>query len=180
MVDGFAVGGRFVPDHDAHTCPSFTALRRPLPGIHSQIPGPRSPPIRNWHLRPPTPWPCCRRHDRGSRSSTSLPLSLALEICRNHLGRDPSHAEISGLRSRFAELLCDAVGGTGKPLQEVSGAAALLHWLRAHPRWQVAIATGGWKVSARFKLGSAGLGGNVQCGGHIGVIQTGGRPIDEH
>jgi phosphoglycolate phosphatase-like HAD superfamily hydrolase len=82
---------------------------------------------------------------------------LALEICQNHLGRDPSHAEISGLRSRFAELLCDAVGDTGQPLREVSGAAALLHWLQAHPRWQVAIATGGWKVSARFKLGAAGL-----------------------
>jgi phosphoglycolate phosphatase-like HAD superfamily hydrolase len=82
---------------------------------------------------------------------------LALEIYQNHLGRDPSHAEISGLRCRFAELLYDAVGGTGQPLREVSGAAALLHWLRAHPRWHVAIATGGWKVSARLKLGAAGL-----------------------
>jgi phosphoglycolate phosphatase-like HAD superfamily hydrolase len=82
---------------------------------------------------------------------------LALEICRNHLGRDSGGAEINRLKSRFAELLCDAVEGRGQPIGEVSGAAALLHWLGAHPRWRVAIATGGWSVSARFKLASAGL-----------------------
>lgn len=82
---------------------------------------------------------------------------LALEICRQHLGRNPGGAEIIGLQSRFAELLCAAVEGAGQPLQEVPGAAALLHLLRAHPRWHVAIATGGWRVSARFKLASAGL-----------------------
>jgi phosphoglycolate phosphatase-like HAD superfamily hydrolase len=82
---------------------------------------------------------------------------LALEICRNHLGRDPGGAEISRLRSRFAELLCDAVEGRGQPIEEVPGAAALLHRLGTHPRWHVAIATGGWSVSARFKLASAGL-----------------------
>lgn len=82
---------------------------------------------------------------------------LALEICRNHLGRDPGGAEISRLRSRFAELLCEAVEGRGQPIGEVPGAAALLHRLGVHPQWPVAIATGGWSVSARFKLASACL-----------------------
>ena len=82
---------------------------------------------------------------------------LALEICRNHLGRDPSDAEISRLQSRFVALLCAAVEGDGKPIREIPGASALLKLLGAHPRWQVAIATGGWNVSARFKLASAGL-----------------------
>jgi phosphoglycolate phosphatase-like HAD superfamily hydrolase len=82
---------------------------------------------------------------------------LALEICRNHLGRDPSGAEINRLQSRFAELLCSAVEGDGKPMREIPGAAALLKLLVAHPRWHVAIATGGWSVSARFKLASAGF-----------------------
>jgi phosphoglycolate phosphatase-like HAD superfamily hydrolase len=82
---------------------------------------------------------------------------LALEICRNHLGRDPGEAEISRLQSRFMQLLCAAVEETGQPVREISGAAALLRRLEAHPGWHVAIATGGWKVSARFKLASAGL-----------------------
>jgi hypothetical protein len=37
---------------------------------------------------------------------------LALEICRNHLGRDPGDTEISRLQSRFLQLLCAAVEGT--------------------------------------------------------------------
>ena len=82
---------------------------------------------------------------------------LALEICRNHLGRDPSGVEISRLQSRFAQLLCAAVEAAGQPIREIAGAAALLHWLGAHARWHVAIATGGWRISARFKLASAGL-----------------------
>jgi len=82
---------------------------------------------------------------------------LALEICRNHLGRDPGGTEISRLQSRFIQLLCASVEGTGQPMREVPGASALLHRLETHPGWRVAIATGGWKVSARFKLASAGL-----------------------
>jgi phosphoglycolate phosphatase-like HAD superfamily hydrolase len=56
-----------------------------------------------------------------------------------------------------SELLCAAVAGAGQPIREIPGAAVLLHSLRADRRWLVAIATGGWSVSARFKLASAGL-----------------------
>jgi beta-phosphoglucomutase-like phosphatase (HAD superfamily) len=82
---------------------------------------------------------------------------LALEICRQHLGRDPDSAEINSLQSRFAELLCAAVEEAGRPIRQIPGAAPFLYWLRAHARWHVAIATGGWAVSALFKLASAGL-----------------------
>jgi phosphoglycolate phosphatase-like HAD superfamily hydrolase len=82
---------------------------------------------------------------------------LTLEICRRQLGRDPCGAEIRRLQARFAQRLCAAVEGTGQPIREIPGAAALLHSLGAHRRWLVAIATGGWSVSARFKLASAGL-----------------------
>jgi phosphoglycolate phosphatase-like HAD superfamily hydrolase len=82
---------------------------------------------------------------------------LTLEICRKHLGRDPGGAEISRLQSRFIQLLCASVEGTRQPMREVPGAAALLHRLKAGPGWRIAIATGGWNVSARFKLASAGL-----------------------
>ena len=82
---------------------------------------------------------------------------LALEICRSHLGRDPSGVEITRLQSRFAHLLSAAVEGVAQPIREIPGAAGLLHGLGAHPLWPVAIATGGWSMSARFKLASAGL-----------------------
>jgi phosphoglycolate phosphatase-like HAD superfamily hydrolase len=82
---------------------------------------------------------------------------LALEICRHHLGRDPGGDELRCLQARFSELLCAAVAEAGQPIREVPGAAALLRRLSACSPWHVAIATGGWKVSARFKLASAGL-----------------------
>jgi phosphoglycolate phosphatase-like HAD superfamily hydrolase len=82
---------------------------------------------------------------------------LALEICRNHLGRDPVEAEINRLQSRFIELLNAAVEGTGQRMREVPGASVLMCRLEANHGWHVAIATGGWKVSARFKLASVGL-----------------------
>jgi phosphoglycolate phosphatase-like HAD superfamily hydrolase len=82
---------------------------------------------------------------------------LALEICRNHLGRDPGDSEIGCLQARFMQLLCAAVEESGHPMREIPGASALLRRLQAHPCWQVAIATGGWNVSARFKLASGRL-----------------------
>jgi phosphoglycolate phosphatase-like HAD superfamily hydrolase len=82
---------------------------------------------------------------------------LALEICRKHLGRDPSAAEISRLQSRFIQLLSATIEGTRQPMRDIPGASALLRGLMGHPRWHVAIATGGWKLSACFKLASAGL-----------------------
>jgi beta-phosphoglucomutase-like phosphatase (HAD superfamily) len=60
---------------------------------------------------------------------------LTLEICRNHLGREPGRAEIRRLQDRFAQLLCAAVEEAGQPIREIPGAAALLHALGAHRRW---------------------------------------------
>src|SRR5262249_21957606 len=43
------------------------------------------------------------------------------------------------------------------PLREVPGARAFLRRLQADARWRLALATGGWAASARFKLAAAGL-----------------------
>jgi phosphoglycolate phosphatase-like HAD superfamily hydrolase len=82
---------------------------------------------------------------------------LALEICRRHLGRDPGGAEVRRLQFQFVRLLRVAVETAGRRIREVPGAAALLCRLSAPADWRVAIATGGWAVSARFKLALAGL-----------------------
>jgi len=81
---------------------------------------------------------------------------LAVEICRQHLDRDPAIAEIGKLQFRFVELLALAVH-SGQPIREVGGAAAALRRLGRSPRWKTAIATGGWREPAQFKLASAEL-----------------------
>src|SRR5262245_51073031 len=68
---------------------------------------------------------------------------LAVEVCRKHLGREPGEADTARLQARFVELLRAAFGPGGRPLREVPGAGAFLRHLRGHPRWRVAIATGG-------------------------------------
>jgi phosphoglycolate phosphatase-like HAD superfamily hydrolase len=82
---------------------------------------------------------------------------LTWEICHRHLGRAPTPAEISCLQARFLELLQAISEPNRQPFGEVPGAGALLRHLNAHSPWHVAIATGGWRVSARFKLARAGL-----------------------
>jgi phosphoglycolate phosphatase-like HAD superfamily hydrolase len=77
---------------------------------------------------------------------------LAREIIRRHLGRGPAEGEIDRVRRRFVDLLA-----AGEPIREVAGASALLRHLGATPGWAVALATGGWEASARFKLDAAGL-----------------------
>jgi hypothetical protein len=61
---------------------------------------------------------------RGEGRTPPAPKGLALEICRNQLGRDPGGAEIGHLQSRFIELLCAAVEATGRPMREIPGASA--------------------------------------------------------
>src|ERR1700722_12288245 len=57
----------------------------------------------------------------------------------------------------FVQALSAAVEGAGQPVREIAGAAALLRLLSTHARWHVAIATVGWRMSARLKLAAAGL-----------------------
>jgi phosphoglycolate phosphatase-like HAD superfamily hydrolase len=91
------------------------------------------------------------------------------------------------LQARFVELLCAAVEGAGQPLREVPGAGAILRRLAAHAGWQVAIATGGWGASARFKLASAGLPVDTfpwanadDALGRVDILRTAIRRAGEH
>ena len=60
------------------------------------------------------------------------------------------------IRAIFVALLRDHVGQHG-PFAEIPGARDFLGMLRESPRHAVAMATGGWRQSAEFKLSSAGF-----------------------
>lgn len=60
------------------------------------------------------------------------------------------------IRSIFVAYLRDHVSAHG-PFAEVAGAQEFLRSLRESPSYAVAMATGGWRQSAEFKLLSAGF-----------------------
>ena len=60
------------------------------------------------------------------------------------------------IRAIFVALLRDHVTAHG-PFAEIPGARDFLHSLRASSSHAVAVATGGWRQSAEFKLSSAGF-----------------------
>jgi phosphoglycolate phosphatase-like HAD superfamily hydrolase len=73
-----------------------------------------------------------------------------------HQGALPSSAELDRFMEQFlAELRAEYLRSPAR-FQPIAGAIGVFEHLRA-AGWQVAIATGGWERSARFKLEVAGL-----------------------
>ncbi len=76
------------------------------------------------------------------------------EWCRDALGRAPADHEVRAVKARFLAQLEDAANADAAAFTPLPGVRA---WLRRRPAGTVAIATGGWEHSARFKLRVAGL-----------------------
>jgi phosphoglycolate phosphatase-like HAD superfamily hydrolase len=74
-----------------------------------------------------------------------------------YFGRAPTAAELERFRTRFILLLEREWRAAPSAFAEVAGAGAALARLRREQRYSVAIATGGWQLSARFKLARAGI-----------------------
>jgi phosphoglycolate phosphatase-like HAD superfamily hydrolase len=74
-----------------------------------------------------------------------------------HFGRAPRSAELERFRTRFMLLLDREWRAVPRAFAEGAGAGAALARLRRERRWALAIATGGWQISARFKLAKAGI-----------------------
>jgi phosphoglycolate phosphatase-like HAD superfamily hydrolase len=72
-------------------------------------------------------------------------------------GREPESAEISKVVERFVELLSRHHDLDSALFAEVPGASAFLTKLHENAEWSIALATGGWKRSAEFKIRAAGL-----------------------
>jgi phosphoglycolate phosphatase-like HAD superfamily hydrolase len=72
-------------------------------------------------------------------------------------GREPESIEISKVVERFVELLTRHRESDSALFAEIPGASAFLTELQQNPDWGIALATGGWKRSAQFKIDAASL-----------------------
>src|SRR5262245_28084729 len=79
------------------------------------------------------------------------------ELFRTRCGRAATHAECVAFQSRFVALLSEVALTSPHFFRPVTGAGDLLLKLTDHSDYVVSLATGGWKVSAYFKLNQARL-----------------------
>ena len=82
---------------------------------------------------------------------------IADEIFAGSFGRSLEAGEHQRLIARFLFLLSTRKSDNPALFGEVPGAGETLSRLRREPDWKIAIATGCWLESARFKLESAGV-----------------------
>lgn len=98
--------------------------------------------------------------DAGGLDWTGAPhvtdSTIARWMSEHHRGRAATSAELDGLVRRFLALLEEQLARSPARFAPIAGAVGLLPSLRA-AGWDVALATGGWGRSARFKLTAAGI-----------------------
>jgi phosphoglycolate phosphatase-like HAD superfamily hydrolase len=82
---------------------------------------------------------------------------ITAQIIHERQGREPSAGELDRLQSAFRVRLAEAASRDGA-YAPLPGAAGLLAALRARADWAMALATGGWREAALFKIGRSGLG----------------------
>jgi phosphoglycolate phosphatase-like HAD superfamily hydrolase len=69
-----------------------------------------------------------------------------------HFGRGPTARELDGFKERFLHLLEREWREAPRDFAEVAGAGAALARIKRERSFAPAVATGGWRVSALFKL----------------------------
>ena len=79
---------------------------------------------------------------------------IFLEWCEKTLGRPAQGAEVIAVREQFLRRLEQAAESNPGAFAPLPG---VVDWLAARSAGSVAIATGGWEHSARFKLRQSGL-----------------------
>ena len=78
-------------------------------------------------------------------------------VFQERLNRPPEQSELEKFKSCFVSLLEDYRGKDSSLFAEIAGAASMLRRLNQEPDWRVAIASGGWRISATLKLRVAGI-----------------------
>ena len=78
-------------------------------------------------------------------------------VFQESLNRLPDESELQKFKTRFVALLEDHRAADASLFAEIAGAAFMLRRLNQEPVWRVAIASGGWRVSATLKLRVAGM-----------------------
>ena len=95
-----------------------------------------------------------------SQYKESTDSGILQELCRTHLKRDPTMEEAAACPARFLELLDLSHSENPGRFRAVPGAPEMMNDLKKDPAWRPAIATGGFRVTALFKLRAAGI--NIQ------------------
>lgn len=78
-------------------------------------------------------------------------------VFQEHLNRPPDQSKLQKFKACFVSLLDDYRARDSSLFAEIAGAASMLRRLNQEPEWRVAIASGGWCVSATLKLSVAGI-----------------------
>ncbi len=103
--------------------------------------------------------------DRIDRNWANYPhitdAGILQTLCDRELGRAPDPTELSDYQHRFLELL--KIATRDRPLQQIAGAREILECLNADANYAIALATGAWNQTAKFKLIQAGLGGIISA-----------------
>lgn len=84
-------------------------------------------------------------------------LGIMQEVFGARFSRAPDSGEITRFVECFVRLLEDRYRSAGGTFGEIPGATAFLARLR-QSQWGIAIATGGWERSARFKIETGRIG----------------------
>jgi phosphoglycolate phosphatase-like HAD superfamily hydrolase len=78
-------------------------------------------------------------------------------VFRNQFGREVEPAVLDHFKRRFVQRLQEARRDDPLNFQEVPGAVSTLDRLSQDPRFSVGVATGGFELPARYKLGYLGI-----------------------
>jgi len=87
----------------------------------------------------------------------STDSGLLFEIFEQHAGSEPSEKDIAAIKRLFVDHLTQEFEEKPESCQPMPGISALFKTLKAHPEYEVAIATGAWQCSADLKLNHANL-----------------------
>ena len=96
-------------------------------------------------------------NDRWSEYEHVTDLGVMQEVFQSRFGRAPDSTEIEASVNCFVGLLRSRYESAANAFGEIPGATAFLARLR-RAKWGVAIATGGWERSARFKIDASRIG----------------------
>lgn len=81
-------------------------------------------------------------------------------------GRAPSNTELSEIKRTFIEFVKETHQQDPSKFAPVLGAIEAVRHLAAHPDWAICFASGGWEVSASFKLSTLGISAEEHPGAY--------------
>lgn len=83
--------------------------------------------------------------------------AITFHIFQEKFKRAPEAAELLKIQTRFVRLLNERLVEDASLFAAIKGAPEMLRRLPWEPEWRVALASGGWRVSAALKLKAAGI-----------------------